>query len=43
VSRDHRESDRDLRRRQWITGAVVVVGATVLSPSLRIEPGDDWF
>jgi uncharacterized protein len=22
---------------------VVVVGATVLSPSLRIEPGNDWF
>jgi len=43
VPRDHRESDHDLRRRQWITGAVVVVGAIVLSLSLRIEPGNDWF
>ncbi len=43
VPRDHRESDHDLRRRQWITGAVVVVGAVVLSLSLRIEPGNDWF
>jgi uncharacterized protein len=43
VPRDHRESDHDLRRRQGITGAVVVVGAIVLSLSLRIEPGNDWF
>lgn len=43
VPRDHRESAHDLRRRQWVTGVVVVVGATVLGLSLRIEPGNDWF
>jgi membrane protease YdiL (CAAX protease family) len=43
VPRDHRESDHDLRRRQWVTGTVVVVGALVLAASLRIEPGSDWF
>lgn len=43
VPRDHRESDRELRRRQWVTGTVVVVGAVVLAVSLRIEPGSDWF
>ena len=43
VPRDHRESDRDLRLRQWVTGAFVVVGAVVLGLSLRIEPGSDWF
>src|SRR5258708_387889 len=43
VPRDHRESDRDLRRRQWVTGVVVVVGAVVLGLSLRIEPGNGWF
>jgi membrane protease YdiL (CAAX protease family) len=43
VPRDHRESAHDLRRRQWVTGVVVVIGATVLGLSLRIEPGNDWF
>lgn len=43
VPRDHRESDRDLRRRQWVTGAFVVVGAVALGLSLRIEPGSDSF
>jgi membrane protease YdiL (CAAX protease family) len=43
VPRDHRQSDRDLRRRQWVTGVFVVVGAVVLGLSLRIEPGNDWF
>jgi membrane protease YdiL (CAAX protease family) len=43
VPRDHRESDRDLRRRQWVTGIVVVIGAVVLALSLRIEPGSAWF
>lgn len=43
VPRDHRESPDDLRRRQWVTGVVVVVGAVVLGLSLRIEPGNDWF
>jgi membrane protease YdiL (CAAX protease family) len=41
--RDHRESARDLRRRQWVAGSVVVVGSVVLALSLRIEPGNDWF
>ncbi len=43
VPRDHRESDRDLHRRQWVTGLFVVVGAVVLGLSLRIDPGSDWF
>jgi membrane protease YdiL (CAAX protease family) len=43
VPRDHRESARGLRRRQWVTGVVVVIGAVVLGLSLRIEPGNDWF
>jgi membrane protease YdiL (CAAX protease family) len=43
VPRDHRESPRDLRRRQWVAGAVLVAGAVVLGVSLRIEPGNDWF
>jgi membrane protease YdiL (CAAX protease family) len=43
VPRDHRESTRDLRRRQVVTGLFVVIGAVVLSFSLRIEPGNDWF
>jgi membrane protease YdiL (CAAX protease family) len=43
VPRDHRETDRDLRRRQWVTGVFVVVGAVVLAASLQIEPGSGWF
>ena len=43
VPRDHRESTRDLRRRQWVTGAFVVLGAAVLGLSLRISPGDPGF
>lgn len=43
VPRDHRESQRDLRRRQWVTGAFVVIGAVVLGLSLRISPGNTWF
>jgi membrane protease YdiL (CAAX protease family) len=43
VPRNHRDSDDALRRRQWVTGVVVVVGAVVLGLSLRIEPGNDWF
>jgi uncharacterized protein len=43
VPRDHRESDRDLRRRQWVTFAFVLFGALVLGLSLRIDPGNDWF
>ena len=43
VPRDHRETPRALRRRQLVTGSVVVVGAIVLGLSLRIEPGSLWF
>ena len=43
VPRDHRDSERVLRRRQVVTAATVVVGAVVLGLSLRIEPGSDWF
>jgi membrane protease YdiL (CAAX protease family) len=43
VPRDHRESTRNLRRRQIVTGSFVVVGAVVISFSLRIEPGNDAF
>jgi membrane protease YdiL (CAAX protease family) len=43
VPRDHRESEPDLRRRQWVTGVFVVVGAGVLAASLRIAPGNDGF
>jgi uncharacterized protein len=43
VPRDHRESDHDLRRRQWVTGVFVVIGAVVLAASLQITPGSDWF
>ncbi len=41
--RDHRQSDSDFRRRQLVSAVVVVVGATVLGLSLRIEPGSAWF
>ncbi len=43
VPRDHRESPRALRRRQWVTGAFVVIGAVVLGFSLSISPGNAWF
>jgi membrane protease YdiL (CAAX protease family) len=43
VPRDHRESARDLHRRQAVTFTFVVIGAVVLSFSLRIEPGNDLF
>lgn len=43
VDRDHRQDERDFRRRQWVTVVVVVVGALVLAGSLRIEPGSVWF
>lgn len=41
--RDHRQSDAEFRRRQLVSAAVVLVGATVLAVSLRIEPGSAWF
>jgi uncharacterized protein len=43
VPRDHRQSQRELRRRQLVTGAFVVLGAVVLAFSLRIDPGSRWF
>lgn len=39
----HPETAGVLRRRQAITGIVVVVGAIVLGVSLRIAPGSVWF
>jgi hypothetical protein len=39
--RDHRQSDRDFRRRQIVSTVVVVVGAVVLGFTLRyIDPSD---
>ncbi|WP_323824650.1 hypothetical protein, partial [Pseudomonas aeruginosa] len=43
VPRDHRDTPAGLRRRQWVTGSVVVLGGIVLGISLRIEPGSPWF
>ena len=43
VPRDHRETTRALRRRQAVTLTFLVIGALVLSFSLRIDPGNDWF
>jgi membrane protease YdiL (CAAX protease family) len=43
VPRDHRQQPADLRRRQLVTAAFVVVGGVVLGLSLRIEPGSQWF
>ena len=43
VPRDHRETPAQLRRRQLVTLAFVVLGGTVLAISLRIEPGSAWF
>lgn len=43
VPRDHRQDPRDLRRRQLVTIAFVVLGAVVLGFSLRLEPGSAWF
>ncbi len=43
VPRDHRDAPEVLRRRQWVTGTVVVIGGIVLGLSLRLEPGSPWF
>ena len=43
VPRDHRETPQALRRRRLVTVGTVLVGATVLGLSLRIEPGSVWF
>ena len=39
VPRDHQESDAAFRRRRWVAGATLVVGAAVLGWALRIEAG----
>ncbi len=42
--RDHRQSDREFRRRQIVSGVVVVVGALVLAFALgRTDPGSKEF
>ncbi len=41
--RDHWQSPADFRRRQLVTIGVLVVGATILALSLRIEPGSPSF
>lgn len=41
--RDHRESAAQLRRRQWVTVAVLLVGSLLLGFSLRLPPGSAWF
>jgi CAAX protease family protein len=43
VPRDHRQSARDLRRRQIVTVVFAVIGAVVLAFSLSIEPGSAAF
>jgi CAAX protease family protein len=43
VPRDHEESDAAFRRRRWVAGVTLVVGAAVLGWALRIEPGDSLF
>lgn len=43
VPRDHRQSQKDLRRRQLITAGFVLVGAVVLGFLLRLEPGSTAF
>lgn len=43
VPRDHRDTPAALRRRQWVTGFVVILGGIVLGLSLRLEPGSGWF
>lgn len=43
VPRDHRDTPEALRRRQWVTGIVVVIGGIVLGLSLRLEPGSVAF
>ena len=43
VPRDHRQSDRELRRRQLVTIGFVLIGAIVLGFSLRLDPGSRWF
>ena len=43
VPRDHRQSLRDLRRRQVVTVAFVLLGAVFLGVLLRLDPGSTAF
>ncbi len=43
VPRDQQDAPEALRRRQVVTGLVILLGGTVLGLSLRIEPGNPWF
>jgi len=43
VPRDHRQTTRDLRRRQLITAGFVVLGAVVLGILLRLQQGSTQF
>lgn len=43
VPRDHRMSDQELRRRQYVTAGFVVLGAIVLGTLLRLEQGSTAF
>jgi hypothetical protein len=43
VPRDHSEPARAFRRRRWVAGVTLLVGAAVLGWALRIEPGDSMF
>ena len=43
VPRDHRQGERELRRRQVVTIGFVLIGAVVLGFSLRLDPGSRWF
>ncbi|WP_141015641.1 type II CAAX endopeptidase family protein [Nocardioides sambongensis] len=43
VPRDQRDTPAQLRHRQVVTAAVIVLGAVLLGLSLRIEPGSPWF
>ncbi len=43
VERDHRQSDREFRRRRVVVVVTLVVGATLLGLSFSTEPGDAAF
>lgn len=43
VPSNYRESASAVRRRRWVAGATLIVGAGVLGLALRIPPGSDWF
>jgi membrane protease YdiL (CAAX protease family) len=43
VPRDHRESDREFRRRRVVVAITLLAGAALLGLSLATEPGDPLF